>query len=170
MALGIGVGLDRLRQLADLGGQVGQQPGQLAAAGAERGAQLRRLGYAHQAFERLDERPVGRAHHRVAGAVEHERPFDRDLAGELARQAALAGARLAREQHHAAPLAFGSRHQRPELLQLGRAPDERGRRGRAKRARKVQDLGVHAKTLVSLDHAAWDRWRSAALELGQVRS
>ena len=41
MALGIGVGFDRLRQPADLDGQVGQQPRQLAAAGTERGTQLR---------------------------------------------------------------------------------------------------------------------------------
>ncbi len=153
MALGIGIGLDRLRQLADLGGQIGQQPGQLAATGAERGAQFCRLGYPHQAFERLDERPVWRPHHRVAGAVENKRPFHCDLAGELARQAALPGARLAREQRDAAPLPFRSRHQGSELLQLACAPDERGSRDRAQRTRKVQDLCVHEKTIVSLDHA-----------------
>jgi hypothetical protein len=124
MALRIGIGLDRRRQLADQGGQIRQQPGQLAAAGAKRGAQLRDLDDPQQVVERFDERPVRRPHHRVAGAVEDERAVGRGPAGELAYQTALPGARLAREQRYPATLAFDSRHQGPQLLQLCGAPDE----------------------------------------------
>jgi hypothetical protein len=170
MALGIGVGLHRLRQPADLSGQVGQQSGQLAAAGAERGTQLRLVCHPHQAFERLDERPVWRPHHRVTGAVENKHPFRRDLGGELARQTALPGTRLAREQRDAAPLPCGSRHQGSELLELCRAADERGSRGRAQRVRKLQDLCLHKRTIVSLDHVQLGLIEAGALELGQLRS
>ena len=128
------------------------------------------LGYPHQAFERLDERPVWRPHHRVTGAVENKHPFHRDLGGELTRQTALPGTRLAREQRDAAPLPFGSRHQGSELLELCRAADERGHRDRAQRLRKVQDLCLHEKTIVSLDHAHLGSIEPRALELGQLRS
>lgn len=170
MALGIGVRPHRLFEPADPGGQVGQQPGQLAAAGAERGTQLRLAGYPHQAFERLDKRPVRRAHHRVTGAVENEHPFDRDLGGELARQTTLPGTRLAREQRDAAPLPFRPRHQGSQLLELCRAADERGDRGRAQRVRKVHALCLHEKTIVSLDHDPLGPIDIRALELGQLRS
>ena len=157
MALRIGVGLDRLRQLADQGGQVGQQSGQLAATGADRGSQLIDLGYPHQPIEHLDEGPVGRLHHGVAAAVEDQRPVDCGLAGELTCQAALAGTRLAGEQRHPAALARGLWDQAPKLLQLGRAADERGGRSRAERAREVRGLSFHGKKIVNFDHSPGNR-------------
>ena len=72
VALGVRIGLDRGRQLADPGRQVGEQARELAAAGAERRPQLGRLGDPREVVERLDERPVRRAHDGVAGAVEDE--------------------------------------------------------------------------------------------------
>ena len=154
VALGVGVGLDWLGQLADAGGQVGQQTRQLAAPGPESGAELSGIDHSHELIEGLDEGSVGSPNRRVAGPVENQHAFGGGLGGELARQPALAGAGLAREQRHAAPLAFGTRHQRPQLLQLGRAPDERGDRGLPERARKLRDLCIHAKKIVRLDYSA----------------
>jgi hypothetical protein len=170
VALGVGIGLDRRRKLADQSGQSGQQPRQLAAARAERGSQLLGLNHPCQAIERLDEGPERRPHHGVAGAIENKHPFRCRLAGELARQATLPDTRLARQKGHPAALAVGSRHQGLELLQLALAADKRGSRGRAKRVRKLPDLSVHGRTIVSPDHPdlkSIDRGRS---KLGQVRS
>ena len=64
---------------ADRGAEVGQQPRQLAAARAQRLAQLVGVGRPRQLVQRLHERPVGRADDRVAGAVEHERAVVRGL-------------------------------------------------------------------------------------------
>ena len=141
VALRVGIGLDRRRQLPDTGRQVGQQPGELPAGGAERVPQLGRLEHAREVVERLDERPVGRAHHRVAGAVEHERAAPGRLEGELAHEAALARAGLAAEEGDPPALVLPRRHERPERGQLGRAPDERERRRGAQRPREVVDGG-----------------------------
>ena len=133
VALGVGVGPDRGRETADPGAEVGKQPGELAAAGAERGAQLVGLGGPRELVERLDEGPVGRAHLRVAGAVEDERAVVRRLGGELAHEPALARAGLAAQQDHAAALPVGARHERAESFQLGGAADEREGRGETER-------------------------------------
>ena len=145
MALGVRIGLDRLAELADQGRQIRRQPGQLARAGAERGAQLCHIDDPQEAVERLDEGPVGRAHDRVAGAVEDERPIRRDAGGELARQAALAGTGLTGEQQRRA----GPRPRRaaagvPQLLQLGGTADERIGRAESGASPEARDLGVHA--------------------------
>ena len=140
VALRVRIGLDRRRQLAHAERQVGQQPRQLAARGAERRAQLDRIDDARQVVERLDERPVGRPHDRVAGAVEDERAAAGRLARELAHQAALARAGLAAQQDDPPALALRHGHERPERLQLGRAADEWKRRRETERAGKI----VHA--------------------------
>ena len=81
--------------------EIGQEPRELPA---ERGGEVGAEG-ADELVERLDERPVGRVQHRVAGAIEHERPVLRRAGGELAHEPALARAGLAAEQHDAAVLA-----------------------------------------------------------------
>ncbi len=134
VALGVRVGVDGRRQLAEPRAEVGQEPDQLAARGARRLAQLGRGERPGELVERLDERPVGRAHHGVAGAVEHEQAVARRLGGELAHEPALARSRLAAEQRDAAALAVGTRNQRAEPLQLRGATDERERRGDAQGA------------------------------------
>ena len=111
--------------------QVGEQPRQLAARGAQRGPQLGGLDLTRQVIERLDERPVRRVHDRVAAAVEHERAGAGRLACELAHQAALARAGLAAQQDDPPALALRHRHERAQRLQLGRAADERKRRREA---------------------------------------
>ena len=86
--------------------QIGQKARELAAPGAERRAQLVRIGGSRQVVERLDERPVRGAHDGVARAVENERAVACRLGGELADEPALAGAGLAAEQDDAAALAL----------------------------------------------------------------
>ena len=142
VALGVGVGLDRQRQLAHPLGQIGEQPRELAARGAQRGPQLGGVDLARQVIERLDERPVGRGHHRVAAAVEDERTAAGRLARELAHQAALARAGLAAQQHDPAALALRHRHERPKGLDLGRAADERKRRREAQRPGKLMHVAA----------------------------
>ena len=131
VALGVGVGLDRCRQVADAGRQVGEQPRELAARRAQRDAQLGGVDDARGVLERLDERPVRRGHDCVAGAVEDQHARRGRLARELAHQAALARAGLAAEQDDTAALALGHRHERPQRLELRRASDEGERRGEA---------------------------------------
>ena len=126
MALGVRVGVDRCRQVADAGRQVGEQPRELAARRAQRDAQLGGVDDAGGVLERLDERPVRRAHDRVAGAVEDERAGPGRLGRELAHQAALARAGLAAEQDDAAALALGHRHERPQRLELRASARRRG--------------------------------------------
>ena len=145
VALGVGIGLDRLRQLARHRRQVGQQPGQLGGTGTERGPQLLRLGDADEAIERLDEGPVGRPHDRVAGAIEDQRPLGGGPGGELAGEAALPGSGLTGQQCDTPTLPLRPRHQGPQPLQLRRAPDERRGRNRAERVREARDLGVHGQ-------------------------
>ena len=59
VALGVRVRLDRGREIAHPGAEVGKEPGELAAAAPERRPQLVGLGDPGQLVERLDERPVG---------------------------------------------------------------------------------------------------------------
>ena len=141
VALGVRVGDDRRRQSANARGEVRQQPGQLACAGAKLGhGVLGALGDAHETVERLDERPVGRRDDRVAGAVEHQRPPLGQIGGELAHEPALAGARLTRQQHDAPLLARGARHQRAQQVELRRAAHERERRGGTERVGQVDPV------------------------------
>jgi hypothetical protein len=137
VALGVGIGLDRRRQIRHAERQVRQQPRQLTAGDAERRPQLDRIDDARQVVERLDERPVRRAHDGVAGAVEDERAGGRRVVGELPHEAALARAGLAGQQNDPAALAVGHRHQRAQRLQLRRAADEGERRREAERAGEV---------------------------------
>ena len=134
VALGVRVRRRGLRQVVELGPQLGQQPRQLAAGAADGGAQLGRVKRADELLERLDERAVRRAHVGVAAAVEHERALGGGLGGELAHEPALAGPRLAAEQDDAAAGVFGPRHQLAQRRQLRRASDERERRREAKGA------------------------------------
>ena len=142
VALGVGIGLHRVRQIAHPGRQIGEQTRQLAARGAQRGAQLDGLQDAGEVIEGLHERAVRRVDDRIAAAVEDERATAGRLAGELAHEAALARAGLAAEQHDAAPLALRHRQQRPQRVQLGRAADERERRRQAKRAGKLVHIAA----------------------------
>ena len=105
MADGVRVGLVARRRVA----KVGDQPRELAAGRSEGSAKLGGIEHPGELLERLDERAVGRATDRVAGAVEDERAVRGRLGGELAHQAALAGARLtARTATRRAAPAVGS--------------------------------------------------------------
>ena len=127
VALGIGVRAHGGGHADDPCREVGDQPGELAAAAAERGADLLRVDRPGERLERLDEGPVRRADDRVAGAGEHQHAIARGVVGQFAHEPALARARLAAEQHHAAALTLGAGDQRPQLLELGRPTDERKR-------------------------------------------
>ena len=137
VTFGVRVGPDRRRELAESRRQVGEEARELAAARAERPAQLVGIGGSREVVERFDERPVRRAHDGVARAVEDERAVAGGLGGELPHEPALARPRLAAEQDDPAPFPFGPRHQGAERLELARAPDERERRGESKRAGQV---------------------------------
>ena len=146
MPLGVLVGHDRLRQVADVAAQVRQQPGQLAPARPQVGAQLGRIAGPHQLVERLHERPVGGADHGVAGAVQHQRAVLRRLVGDLADEPALARPGLAADQGDAAALALRARQQRPQRGHLAGTVHEREGRLQAQRPgqRGVGD-DVHAE-------------------------
>ena len=107
VALGIGV-LGRVAIAAvgspAAGAQAWQQAGQRRRVAV--GARLGLVGSesCEGRLERLDERLVGRAHRRVAGAVEHAHPAGRDVLGELPRQPRLAAARLAAHQGDLPPV------------------------------------------------------------------
>ena len=78
VALGVRIGLHRRRQIADPGRQIGEQPRQLAAGGAERGAQLGRARATRARWSSASTNgAVRRAHDGVAGAVEDERAVRR---------------------------------------------------------------------------------------------
>ncbi len=129
VALGVGVGPHRRREVAEPLGEARQQPDQLAPRGTQRVSQLVLVEHARQALERLRERPVGSMDHRVAGSVQHQRARLGGLGGELADEAALARPRLSAEQHDPATLPLGRRQQQPQLPQLFGPPHERKRRG-----------------------------------------
>ena len=133
VASGVGVRGRRARQLADPRGEGGREARELARRHAGDVAELCGVDAAREVVEGLDERPVGRAYHRVAGAVEHQRAGGCRLAGELAHEAALAGARLAAQEHDAAALARRPRQHRAQRLELGRPADEREGRRKAER-------------------------------------
>ena len=134
VALRVGVGVGGTWTLGGAGRQLGQEPRELAPSHA----QLVGPHRPRQLVERLDERPVGRVHHGVARAVEHERAVARGLGGELAHEPALAGAGLAADQDRSAAFAGGARHEQAQPLELGGTADERERRGDAERPEQVR--------------------------------
>ena len=129
MALGVGVGGHRRRQPTDASGQVGKQPGQLAAGAAEVRTEYVWVGAANELLERLGEGTVGRLHHGVAGAVEHEHPFGGELVRQLPHEPALARAGLAAHQREPTTLPGLARNEHPQRRELRRATDERRGRG-----------------------------------------
>ena len=146
VALGVGIGLDRRRQLADPRREVGEQPRELAAAGAERGAQLGRLdarARAARAPRRTGRtacaRPRRRRRRGRARRRSPPRPRTRARAGSCPSRARRRPARRGGPR----PGAVGI--ERAQRLQLARAPDERERRGEAKRAGKVGMRTLHGR-------------------------
>ena len=93
VTLGIRIGLDRRREIADPEGQIREEACELATSSAERLPQLGRIDGSRQMVERLDERPVRRAHDGVTRAVENQGAVPCHLAGELPDEAALTRAR-----------------------------------------------------------------------------
>ena len=144
--LGVRVRLDRRGRLARPGREVRQQAHELAVGRPERRPQRLRPADARQVVERLDERPVGRADHRVAGAVEDEHAAGGHLGGELAHEAALARARLAADQHGPAPGALVPRQLRPQRRELARPPGERQSRRERERRRELDRPGRRGRT------------------------
>ncbi len=152
VALGVRVGLGRRRQLADPRRQVAHEPDELAAATAERRSELLRVDGPDELVEGVDERSVRRANHRVAGAGEHEHSLGRRLGGQLPHEPALARSGLAAEQHDTPALALAPRDQRPQLLELDHAADERERRGWTERTGECLHM-TPLRTIVRSDHA-----------------
>ena len=109
-----------------------QQPPQLGPGAPERlGLEL-----ADELLERLGERAERRRDDPVAVPVEHRRALGCDVVGELAHEAALARAGLARDEGGAPPLARRAREERPQGGELVRAAGEGVARGQPERARK----------------------------------
>ena len=134
--------------------ELGQQARELAAGRPERGPQLLGVDDAYEVVERLHEGAVGRAHDRVAGAVEHQRAALGGLCRELAHEPALARAGLAADQHDPPAVVGAPRQQGAQRVQLVLAPDE-GERGRqAQRSRKR-----HGSTIVRSDYRCRERAR-----------
>ena len=150
---GLRVGLTGLRELRQARAQIWQQARELAATGSERCAQLISGQLPREAIERFGERPVGRAHNGVAGAVQHERAVGGRLGCELACQSALAGAWLAADQDDSASLTLGPGQQHPQSIELGGATDERQRRGELERAGELVDGTAHRRTIVRSDQS-----------------
>ena len=101
--------------------------GQLPARAPELRAQDVRVRGPHELAERLHERAVRRAHHRVARADQHEHALLRDLLDELAHEPALPGAGLAADERDPPALARRVRNERAQRHELARAADERRR-------------------------------------------
>ena len=114
-----------------------EQPRELTAAGAERGAQLIRLDGPREAVERLNERAVRSVHDLVAGAVQDARAGACRLGRELANEPALARAGLAADEHDTASRPGRCGRECAEQLQLAGASDERRRRRGAERHGRV---------------------------------
>jgi len=139
VALGIGIlGLigDRSRRIAGSDAQTWQQAGQRRRVAAGAGLGLVGVESREGRLERLDERLVGRAHRRVAGAVEHSDPAGGDVLGEFPRQPRLAAARLATHQGDLPPVGARPVGQRGEPAQLRGPSHERHRRPRPQLSRK----------------------------------
>ena len=129
MALGVGVGGHRRGQPTDASVQVGKQAGELAARAAEVRTEHIGVGAANELVERLGEGTVGRVHHGVAGAVEHEHAFAGDPVRQLPHKAALTRAGLAAQQCEPTTLSGLARNKDPQRRELRRAADERRGRG-----------------------------------------
>ncbi len=134
VALGVLRGGDGLGQLADAGPEIGKEPLELAAADADVGTEIGRVGRADEQVERLRERPVRRPHDGVAGAVEHERASGGRLMRELPNEPALPRAGLAADERDPPALAGRPGHQRPERRELARPAHEREGRPQPERA------------------------------------
>jgi hypothetical protein len=99
------------------------------AGAAEIRAQHVGVGAANELVERLGEGTVGRVHHGVARAIQHEHPVGGQRLRQLPHEAALARSRLAAQQRQPTALAGLARNERPQRRELRRASDERrGRR------------------------------------------
>ena len=134
-----------------LGGEARNQPAELGDTGAEFGGQLLDVHVVGQMLERLGERPVRSLDDRVARAVQDERAVAGGASRELAHQPALSRPGLAADQDDPEALAGGARKQRAQLLELGRAADERKRRREAKRGGQVVH-GEPVSTIVRSDY------------------
>src|SRR4029079_1079998 len=96
-------------------------------------------------------RAVRRPDDGVAVAVEHVRPFLRDVAGELTHEPALPRPGVTGDQCGAAPLLRGARKQRAERCELARAAGEGERRREPERAGKAGG-GAGAPATITLSH------------------
>ena len=169
VALGVGIAGDR-RCPRRLGRKGRHQAPELRGTGPERGGQLAGVDDVGQSLERLGKRAVRRLHDRVARAVGDERAVGRRIGRELTYQPALARAGLPAEQHDPQALPRRPREQRPQLLQLGRAADERKRRGKAKRSWQVVHVCAPATTIVRSDHRCHIFWPSRRSRMDQAGS
>ncbi len=134
VTLGVLIGRDRIGQRPDPGGEVGDEAGELAAAGAEVVPQLLGIGHAHEVVKRLRDRLVGDPHHGITGSVQHQHAVGRGLVGELAHEPALARPRLPAHERDPPALASGTRHQRAQERELAGPADERERRREPQRS------------------------------------
>ena len=128
VALGVLVGDHRFGQVADEGGEVGNQAPELAAAGAQVSPQVLGIRDPGQMVERLRDGLVGEAHDRVARAVQHQHPVRGGVLGELPHEPALARPGLSADEGDAPALTACARQERAQERQLPGTADERKRR------------------------------------------
>ena len=145
VARGIRIRRNRKLPLAETLGHVRHEEGQLVGMGAEIGRQRSLVDAAHELVDCLDEGPVGTSHHRVAGAVQHERAPGGRALRELVDEPALAGPGLAADEREPESLAVRARNERPQRRQLAGAARERKGRRQAKWSRQL----AHASDGVS---------------------
>ena len=128
VALGVGVGLARRRNVGEALPERRHEAGELAAVALDVGAKDPLGGVLDVVGERLDPGPVGDAKLLLRASVEHDRATGARLEGGVGGEAGLSYPGLAREEREA-PLSLAClREERSKALALGRAPDEADRR------------------------------------------
>src|SRR5919201_1692104 len=92
--------------------EIGQEPGQLAAPGAEAFLEGLDVCHAQQELQQFDEGPIRRVDDRPGGSIQDERAAVSGLVSKLANEPGLAAAGLASDQRDATALApLGEREQ-----------------------------------------------------------
>ncbi len=146
VALGVGLGPDRLGEVGEPHADVGDQAGEERAAAHEVGADLGGISVPQVLLDGLDERLVRDDVLLVAATEQDGRAVVVDVACELCGEPALADARVAADQHEAALRGVdGARPGRSERLELVGAADEPGdtrrERDREREARRRFGFG-----------------------------
>jgi hypothetical protein len=120
VALGLGVGAERLGQACDEVGKFGEEAGEIAGIASETGIR----GGGHIMAQRFHEGLIGDSEVLVAAAGQHDTSGFPDVTGQLHRQTGLADTRLAAQEGEPPVSDSGLLPQRKETLQFLVAPHE----------------------------------------------